>query len=140
MHGLQVLDGLAERDRVKRATEAAKNELESYIIRTRERLEGDAAWEKATTPRERKELGAELAALEEWIYDGGEAAAAAEFESRLGKVKGRGDAVARRVSEAAAWPGAARDARDAVAAAEATLEAWATAKPWINETDKVRGG
>ena len=53
MHGLQVLDGLAERDRVKRATEAAKNELESYIIRTRERLEGDAAWEKATTPRER---------------------------------------------------------------------------------------
>ncbi|KIZ04287.1 hypothetical protein MNEG_3673 [Monoraphidium neglectum] len=122
------------REAVKRDTARSKNDLESYIIATRERLE-DEAWQEVSTEEQRSDFREALMDAEDWLYGDGEAEAAAGFRKRLAELRAVGNPIARRAAELAARPKAVAAARESAELALKVAGLWHETKPWINETD-----
>lgn len=78
--GKKAMAELLARDIAKAETAASKNDLESYIISTREALEEDDVG-AVSTPDERGSFQALLTETEDWLYTEGEAEPAATFRS-----------------------------------------------------------
>lgn len=79
---------------VKRDNAAAKNELESYIIKTREAIETDELLIKVSTEEQRTAFVEQLTAMEDWLYsDEGEGQGAAEFRAKLKLLKDVGEPI-----------------------------------------------
>uniref|UniRef100_A0A383VU00 Uncharacterized protein n=1 Tax=Tetradesmus obliquus TaxID=3088 RepID=A0A383VU00_TETOB len=92
---------------VKAATAKAKNDLEAYIIATREKLETQEALQQVTTEEARVKFIEQLTEAEDWLYGDGEAEAADAFTTRLAGLKAVGEPIARRAAELELRPQAA---------------------------------
>ena len=141
---------MASVDREARERDNSRNDLESYIYNTRERL--SAEWAEYLSSEEEKSilLGA-IAAAEDWLYDRFDHGTKVEFADKLVElqavlkvVKDRHDAVIRKHEEALAAAAAAaakaaeeKAAADEQAAAEAKggQEDVNMEKPSVDETD-----
>ncbi|KAI8464405.1 MAG: Hsp70 protein-domain-containing protein [Monoraphidium minutum] len=122
------------REAVKRDTARAKNDLEAYIIGTREKLD-EEPWQAVTTDDQRSTFRESLMDAEDWLYGDGEAEAAAGFRKKLGDLRAVGEPMARRAAELTARPKAVSAARDAAELALKVAGLWPETKPWINATD-----
>ncbi|KAF8058449.1 HSP70-17 [Scenedesmus sp. PABB004] len=120
---------------VKAATAKAKNDLEAYIIATRERLETDEAVQQVTEEAARVSFVEALTAAEDWLYGDGEAEGGDAFRERLAALRAVGDPIARRAAELELRPKVLSAVRESAAAADALVAGWAEAKPWIGEED-----
>ena len=79
---------------VKRDNAAAKNDLESYIIKTREAIETDELLIKVSTEEQRSAFVEQLTAMEDWLYsDEGEGQGAVEFRAKLKSLKDVGEPI-----------------------------------------------
>ena len=75
----------------------AKNDFESYILDTRNKLENDLS--PFTSPSERERLERQLTEGEEWLYGDGYDAQKSEYKQRLTQLKAIGDPIAMRKFE-----------------------------------------
>jgi hypoxia up-regulated 1 len=88
------LAGWVQTETVKRDNAAAKNDLESYIIKTREAIETDELLIKVSTEEQRTAFVEKLTAMEDWLYsDEGEGQGAAEFRAKLKSLKDVGEPI-----------------------------------------------
>lgn len=131
----RTLRALRERDNAKRETAKARNDLESYIISTRDKLESREDLQAASTEEERDGLRSALADAEDWLYGDGDSASAAEYRAKLKALRKGGDAIEERAAEAEARPKVTKAALDFVELALKAANAWPTIKPWLNETE-----
>ena len=76
----------------------AKNDFESYILDTRNKISDDLA--PYTSPSERDRLDKQLTEGEEWLYGDGYDAQRSEYKTRLAALKQIGDPIAARKHEA----------------------------------------
>ncbi|WIA17622.1 hypothetical protein OEZ85_014432 [Tetradesmus obliquus] len=120
---------------VKAATAKAKNDLEAYIIATREKLETQEALQQVTTEEARVKFIEQLTEAEDWLYGDGEAEAADAFTTRLAGLKAVGEPIARRAAELELRPQVLSAVKEQSEAAEKLIASWADTKPWINEND-----
>ncbi|WIA37837.1 hypothetical protein OEZ86_014693 [Tetradesmus obliquus] len=120
---------------VKAATAKAKNDLEAYIIVTREKLETQEALQQVTTEEARVMFIEQLTEAEDWLYGDGEAEAADAFSTRLAGLKAVGEPIARRAAELELRPQVLSAVKEQSEAAEKLIASWADTKPWINEND-----
>eukprot|EP00879_Flechtneria_rotunda_P024057 GHRR01025481.1.p1 GENE.GHRR01025481.1~~GHRR01025481.1.p1 ORF type:complete len:539 (+),score=222.19 GHRR01025481.1:412-2028(+) len=84
---------------VKAATAKAKNDLEAYIISTREKLETDENLRQVTVELDRVKLIEQLTEAEDWLYGDGEHEAAEAFRTKLAGLKATGDPMVTRANE-----------------------------------------
>lgn len=129
------LDTLDKKDAERRKTAELKNNLESYIYSTREKLESDE-FEKISSSQERQSFIEKLEEVQEWLYTDGEDANATEFQERLDMLKAIGDPIFFRFSELTARPEAVEHARKYLGELQQIINGWQTSKSWLPK-DKV---
>ncbi|KAG2260055.1 hypothetical protein Bca52824_079349 [Brassica carinata] len=86
------LEGSDKKDRERRRTPELKNNLESYVYATKEKLE-IPEFEKVSTQEERKTFVEKLDEVQDWLYMDGEEAIATEFQERLDSLKAIGSPI-----------------------------------------------
>ena len=131
----KVLRLLREREEAKRATAKARNDMEAYVIATREKLDSSETLQAMSTEEQRSEIKEALMDAEDWLYGDGDSATALELREKLRKVRKGGDAIEARAAEAAARPGAVKAGLDFVELVLKAANSWPTVKPWLNETE-----
>ncbi|EFN50467.1 hypothetical protein CHLNCDRAFT_142658, partial [Chlorella variabilis] len=130
-----VLRRLRAADQAKRETAKARNDLESYVIGTRDKVEGGEEVAGVSTEAQREAFLAQLAEVEDWLYGDGEAVGAEEYRAQLRKLRLVGDRLFERAAEAAARPRVLRLAGDFVDLARKAANSWPDIKPWLNASD-----
>lgn len=130
------LDALRRKDKARQEAAAAKNDLESYILKSSSMLQGDEDVLQVSTEEEREQLSSRLLEAEDWLYMDGADAEADEFSQRLRTLKAPCEAVFHRASELTKRPEAVERARAYLSKAKEMVQSWETAKPWINATDR----
>ncbi|GLT65162.1 hypothetical protein SLA2020_376100 [Shorea laevis] len=86
------LEALDKKDAKRRKTAELKNNLESYIYATKEKLESEEL-KKITSVDERQSFMEKLDEVQEWPYSDGEEATAKEFQERLDSSTAIGDPI-----------------------------------------------
>ncbi|XP_010440120.1 PREDICTED: heat shock 70 kDa protein 17 [Camelina sativa] len=134
------LEALDKKDRERRRTAELKNNLESYIYATKEKLE-TPEFEKISTQEERKAFVEKLDEVQDWLYMDGEDANATEFQDRLDSLKAIGNPISFRSEELTARPVAVEYARKYENELKETTKEWEKNKTWlpkekINEVSK----
>lgn len=134
---LRTLRDWQRREAIKRENSRAKNDLESYIINTREALETNGMLLQVTTEEQRMKFLEQLTDMEDWLYSDGEAEAAAEFKKRLATLKAVGDPMSSRAHELEERPRALQVVSTKLQLDLQLAAAWAETKPWVNEKDRA---
>ncbi|XP_056864478.1 heat shock 70 kDa protein 17 isoform X2 [Raphanus sativus] len=134
------LEALDKKDRERRRTAELKNNLESYIYATKEKLE-TPEFEKISTQEERKAFVEKLDEVQDWLYMDGEDANATEFQERLDSLKAIGSPISLRSDELTARPVAVEYAQKYLTEVKEIIKEWETNKTWlpkekINEVSK----
>ncbi|AEE83781.1 heat shock protein 70 (Hsp 70) family protein [Arabidopsis thaliana] len=124
------LEALDKKDRERRRTAELKNNLESYIYATKEKLE-TPEFEKISTQEERKAFVEKLDEVQDWLYMDGEDANATEFEKRLDSLKAIGSPISFRSEELTARPVAIEYARKYLTELKEIIKEWETNKTWL---------
>lgn len=86
-NAIQRLEKTNAADAQKRAMEAAKNNLESYIYSAKDQLETLIESDKESSQSERDSFMEKLAEAQDWLYLDGEDAGVSEFQTRLDALK-----------------------------------------------------
>eukprot|EP00775_Hariotina_reticulata_P013787 gene13787-13908_t len=120
---------------VKAATAKAKNDLEAYIISTREKLETEEGLQQVTSEESRVAFTEQLTAAEDWLYGDGETEGAEAFKSKLKDLKAVGDPMARRAAELDLRPQVLSAVKEQLDVADKLIASWAEGKPWITEEE-----
>ncbi|KAJ0028399.1 hypothetical protein Pint_36594 [Pistacia integerrima] len=124
------LEALDKKDAERRRTAELKNNLESYIYATKEKLE-TTEFEKISTGEERQTFIVKLDEVQDWLYMDGEDATAKEFEERLDSLKAVGDPIFFRFKELTARPAAVEYAQKYLGEVQQIVHDWETNKPWL---------
>ncbi|WOG91848.1 hypothetical protein DCAR_0311103 [Daucus carota subsp. sativus] len=140
------LERLDKKDAERRRTEELKNDLEGYIYATKEKLDSDE-FEKVSSSQERQSFIEKLEQVQDWLYNDGENASAAEFQQRLDSLKAIGDPISFRYRELTARPEATQLARRYFDELQQIVQEWETKKSWLpkeridevlTDTEKVK--
>ncbi|CAF2130080.1 unnamed protein product [Brassica rapa subsp. narinosa] len=123
------LEALDKKDKERRRTAELKNNLESYIYATKEKLE-TPEFEKISTQEERKAFVEKLDEAN-WLYMDGEDANATEFQERLDSLKAIGSPISLRSDELTARPVAVEYAQKYLTEVKEIIKEWETNKTWL---------
>lgn len=88
---------MAHQDQIIRETLALKNNLESYILEIRDRVDLDLA--EYSPAEERENFLNQLMDIEDWLYGDGSNAQKSEYVAKLGELKSTGTRIAARQFE-----------------------------------------
>ncbi|XP_013608153.1 PREDICTED: heat shock 70 kDa protein 17 [Brassica oleracea var. oleracea] len=124
------LEALDKKDRERRRTAELKNNLESYVYATKEKLE-TPEFEKVSTQEERKAFVEKLDEVQDWLYMDGEDANATEFLDRLDSLKAIGSPISLRSEELTARPVAVEYAQKYLTEVKEIIKEWETNKTWL---------
>ncbi|KAL5731407.1 hypothetical protein ACHQM5_004138 [Ranunculus cassubicifolius] len=125
------LSALDKKDAERRKTAELKNNLESYVYATREKIDISSEIEKVSTEQERQSFIEKLDEVQEWLYTDGEDALASKFQERLDSLKAIGDPIFFRLSEITARPEASAHARSYLGEIQQIISSWEKNKPWL---------
>ncbi|KAL5270438.1 hypothetical protein ACHWQZ_G001228 [Mnemiopsis leidyi] len=100
------LAALKKIDDDKRATEQARNNLESFVINMKDTLEADDTYKAASTPEEMEKMKEALSAETDWLEEDSWGETYVVFNARLAKIEDYCDPVLNRVKEMKARPAA----------------------------------
>ncbi|CAN8324822.1 unnamed protein product [Cochlearia groenlandica] len=124
------LEALDKKDKERRRTAELKNNLESYVYATKEKLE-TPEFEKISTQEERKAFVEKLDEVQDWLYMDGEDANATEFQDRLDSLKAIGSPISLRSEELKARPIAVEYAQKYLTEVKEIIKEWETSKTWL---------
>ncbi|KAF4399831.1 heat shock 70 kDa protein 17 [Cannabis sativa] len=125
------LEAIEKKDAERRKTAELKNNLESYIYNTKDKLETSEEVQKISTDDERKSFIEKLDEVQEWLYMDGENASAKEFQEHLDMLKAIGDPMFFRLKELTARPAAVKQARSYLVELQQIVRKWETNKSWL---------
>ncbi|WPT14145.1 Heat shock 70 kDa protein 17 [Picochlorum sp. SENEW3] len=133
----KVLREFRERDRVKRETDKARNDLEAFIIDMSSSIQDeDSKLYTFSTEEERQKASKDLMDAEDWIYgDEAEIATASTFKSKLASIRSTIDSIEHRIDEAARRDKVIQTVTSFVDDSAKTIKSWAKSKPWITKEE-----
>lgn len=133
----KVLREFRERDRVKRETDKARNDLEAFIIDMSSSIQDeDSKLYTFSTEEERQKASKDLMDAEDWIYgDEAESAKASTFKSKLASIRSTIDSIERRIHEAGRRDTVIQTVTSFVEDSTKTIKSWAKNKPWITKEE-----
>ncbi|GLT65161.1 hypothetical protein SLA2020_376090 [Shorea laevis] len=123
------LEALDKKDAERRKTAEFKNNLESYIYPTKEKL-GSEEFEKISSVDEHQSFMEKLDEVQEWLYTNGEEATAKEFQERLDSLTAIGDPVAF-WSELTERPTAVEYSQRYLGQLQQVIQGWEENRPWL---------
>jgi Hsp70 protein len=128
---------LAQRDKERMMLEEAKNKVESYIYKMKNKLSDDEeTMAKFSTEAERVTIQTLSAAAEDWLYDDGATANQTTLEAKFEELSDSLEPVLLRIEESTARPKALNELNKKLTDAEALLAQWETTKPQITEEER----
>ncbi|XP_068640673.1 heat shock 70 kDa protein 17-like [Aristolochia californica] len=128
------LAALDKKDADRRRTAELKNNLESYIYATREKLDTSEEFQKISPEEERQTFSQKLDEVQDWLYTDGEDASATEFQERLDMLKAIGDPIFFRLNELSARPAARQVAQGYLDEIQQIASDWEKNKSWLPKT------
>jgi len=126
---------LLRTERLKQETAKAKNDLEAYIIKTRDELESDELLQTVSTEEERSTFREALMDAEDWLYGDGEQAKPEQYRSKLTELKNVGKGMVKRRKELELRPKVMEVTRTSLDLIHKTMNSWPEIKPWITEKE-----
>lgn len=126
------LAALKKIDDDKRATEQARNNLESFVVNMKDVLEEDDLFKSASTPKEMEKIKEALSSETDWLEEESWGETFAVFNARLAKIEDYCDPVSNRVKEMKARPAAVAELKQAFNLTEQFL------KKIANQTEELR--
>lgn len=128
---------LAQRDKERMMLEEAKNKVESYIYKMKNKLSDDEeTMAKFSTEAEREKIQTLSAAAEDWLYDDGATANQTTLEAKYEELSDSLEPILLRIEESVARPKALNELNKKLTDAEALLVQWETSKPQITEEER----
>ncbi|XP_076903172.1 heat shock 70 kDa protein 17-like [Bidens hawaiensis] len=127
------LDALDARDAERRRTTELKNDLESYIYATKEKLDYLEELQKVSTSEQHQLFIEKLDEVQDWLYTDGEDASATQFQEHLDLLKAIGDPIFFRYKELTARPEATQTAKRYFSELQEIVSGWESKKPWISK-------
>eukprot|EP01111_Echinosteliopsis_oligospora_P017228 TRINITY_DN7394_c0_g1_i1.p1 TRINITY_DN7394_c0_g1~~TRINITY_DN7394_c0_g1_i1.p1 ORF type:complete len:953 (+),score=370.20 TRINITY_DN7394_c0_g1_i1:61-2859(+) len=107
-------------DEQKRELQREKNNLESYLYDTRDKLELDEVIE-ASTEAEREAVRSSLSSGSDWLMENEDSATTAEFRAKMKEVRETADKIFFRMKEATALPASFDDLHKSISASRLIL-------------------
>ena len=99
----KILTDISNRLEAKKEREREKNNVESYIYDTRDKLDSDDII-AVSTEEQREQFKEELSNAGDWLYDDGRDATTSQYKDKLNSLKKEGDLFFKRASEVIARP------------------------------------
>ena len=128
---------MAERDKDRMMLEAAKNKVESYIYKIKNKLSDDEeTMEKFATEKERTNVQQLAEKAEDWLYDDGSTADLATLEAKYEELSVPFEAILTRIRESVDRPKALEDLNKKLTDVENLMVQWETSKPQINSEER----
>lgn len=130
---------LKEADDLKKATEAALNELEGYIYKVKNTIADQEEELKAVSTEEQRQEVIDMAnAAEEWLYDEGRGQTIAVYIARQKDIKSMADAIFKRAKEVPLRKSAVDKARKLLSSVTAKVATWEEKMPHITPEEKEK--
>jgi hypoxia up-regulated 1 len=134
----ELLQSWDQKEAEKREHEAAKNQLESFIFGSRDKLRSnDEEIDIILSAENKEKLFDDLEALEDWLDGDGEDAPVKEYKERRAAMDKRIKQVMQRLDELDQRPAAIRASNKFVASVKAQIaNVWPKERPWITKAEK----
>lgn len=130
---------LKEADDLKKATEAALNELEGYIYKVKNELSDREEELKAISTEEQRQAVVDMAnAAEEWLYDEGRGQTIAVYNDKRKDIRTAAEAIFKRHREVGARAAAVTKARKLLDTVTAKVATWEEKMPHITAEEKEK--
>jgi hypoxia up-regulated 1 len=130
---------LKEADDLKKATEAALNELEGYIYRVKNEIADREDELKAVSTEEQRQEVVDMAnAAEEWLYDEGRGQSIAVYNDRQKDIRTAAEAIFKRHKEVKGRTDAVTKARKLLQTVTSKVESWEEKMPHITSEEKEK--
>lgn len=131
------MEGLARKDKERQNLEAAKNNLESYIYKIKNKLIDDEDnVKKVSTEEQREEISKLANDAEEWLYDDGYNADLATMEAKFAELATPAEKIFFRVAELNARPVAVEALKTRLDKIVNLMTKWETTHPQITEEER----
>jgi hypoxia up-regulated 1 len=128
---------LARKDKERIELEAAKNKVESYVYKIKNKLADDEeSIAKVSTEEQREELRKLASDGEEWMYDDADDADLDTLKAKYEELSEPAEKVWIRVKEMTSRPEAITELRKKLVKIEDILEKWATTVPQVTDEEK----
>jgi hypothetical protein len=128
---------LARMDKERVLLEEAKNQLESYIYKVKNKLSDDEEKiAKISTEEQREELSKLAMEAEDWLFDEGDTAEVAIIRGKYEELATPAEKIWFRLTESTARPEAVQALKDKLTETEEKLNKWFEGKDYITEEEK----
>ena len=128
---------MAAKDKERMMLEEARNKLESYIYKVKNKLEDDLDQISKVSTEEQRESSRKLALdAEEWMYEDGYGADLKTLEAKYAELSVPFDKVLLRLSELTARPAALEALKKRLTEIEQLMATWATDRPQVTEEER----
>lgn len=122
-NSIKKLDALDAHDQQLVALAKAKNNIESFIYDTRDKLEHDVNYQKALTEEEKTKISEQLTETDNWLWDEGITADVKTLKSKLDDLKKLTKGLIVRIRESELRPQKIQELKDALNTTEAFVQA-----------------
>jgi len=131
------MEALAQKDRERQLLEAAKNKVESYIYKIKNKLIDDEEnINKVSTEEQREEISKLATDAEEWLYDDGYNADLVTMEDKYAELYVPAQKIFFRVSELTARPAAVLALKEKLNKIVSLMTKWETTHPQVTEDER----
>jgi hypoxia up-regulated 1 len=132
------LKELAQRDHERMMLEEARNKVESYIYKIKNKLMDDEEEiAKVTTQEQVADLSKLAEDAEEWMYEDGYDADIATFEDKYAELSPPAEKIFFRMAESTARPEAIKDLRAKLNKVEDLMTKWETTMPQVTDEERM---
>lgn len=135
------LKALDAADAARKQKEAALNELEAYLYKTRNRIrdeEGPNQLGLVSTTEQRDELLELCTTIEEWLYEDGRDQSVSVYKSKQSSIKVKAEAIYKRYQEHKNRPEAVKKATHQLSTVRTLVAEWAETMPQITAEEKEK--
>jgi len=129
---------LLEAEAIRRLIAEAKNDLESFIINTRDQLNSEDNVQKVSTEEERTGLLTDLETSEDWLYEEGRDLSASAYKSKKKDLDAMTAPLFLRLAELEARPRVVDQSKDAINWTMTILETWASERPEVTAAERAK--
>merc|ERR1712224_102256 len=131
------IDELARKDKERLELEEARNKVESYIYKIKNKLiDEEEVIAKVTTEEKREEVSKLSVDAEDWLYDDGYNADLAVMNDKYAEISAPMEKILFRVSELEALPAAVTALKEKLEKIEKLMIKWETTHPHITEEER----
>lgn len=129
---------LARMDKERVLLEEAKNQLESYIYKVKNKLADDEEGiAKISTEEQREEISKLSMEAEDWLFDEGDSAELTAIKAKYDALATPAEKIWFRLAESTARPEAVQALKDKMKETEEKLNKWLEGKDYITEEEKT---